>query len=225
MLAVFPTMVMLPLNLVSFWWGFKQGSTAMPLDVREPEREVGRYLAFLANPILVALVAYLLVRAGIPLAVSGLHTESWPRYALVGAVFAILWIALHRGFLVLVGRVQRERTIVQELVEGSVGFWLLQILIVDFAEEFWRAGSLSMLAVGKVSSMWSVGLTAAAFGAGHLGRGAFKAVGAGTFGVAAALLFLWSRSLVAPYVFHVVVTLYALFWSRWAVGQSGHGGR
>jgi membrane protease YdiL (CAAX protease family) len=215
MLAVFPVIVKFPLNLVPFWWGFEHGTAPMPPEVRARERKVGRYLSFVTNAILIGIVTYFVRVHRVPASALGLHLQRWETNALIGVAAGFAWMVSLRAFLKVTSRSSTERPVIEELLEGTVAFWLIQFIIVDFAEEFWRAASLFLLVTANVSPVGSVGLTALAFGVGHLGKGIPRALGTATFGVAAAFLFLWSRSLVAPYLFHLLVSVYALLDSRY----------
>jgi len=217
-LAIFPVVVKFPWNFVPFWWGFRHGNVPMPSEVKARERRVGRYLSFPVSSILALVAAYYANKFGSSRDALGLNLRHWRSAALCGLVAGVIVGVAGQAVLIGLSRGRdRQQVPAEQFLEGSLLFWVIQILYVDFAEELWRAASLRVLSMASVPDLWCVVASAIAFGVGHLGRGMHRAMGTASFAVPAAILFLWSGSLLAPYTFHVAVTFSTLFWLRWAL--------
>jgi membrane protease YdiL (CAAX protease family) len=201
-------------NPVALWWGFRHGMAPMPDDVAARERRTGRWVLGGMKITLLAAVASFVVWTHIPIADLGLNLDGLRGSVLVGTAGGLLVVALHRLFLTLVPLPMRDPLGMEDMSEGSLTFWLLTLLLVAVAEEFWRAASLRALMRAGANPFWSVALTTVVFGVAHRGKGMARALGSTAFGAAAAYLFLWSGSLFAPGMFHLVVPVYALIWSR-----------
>ena len=187
----------------------------MPPDIAERAHRVGRYSLFPRNALLVVLILLFIFYYRVPIAQVGLRFGDWPLHLFVGCSAGLLWVAgVQRSVFHLFPAI-RPGLATDSLQKGTAFSWVLVLLTGAFAEEFWLAFCLFALRNTGHSVVLSVGLVAIFFGATHarLGFGAFAM---GTFGIGAALLYVWSGSLVATYSAHLIVDLGGLYWVRQA---------
>lgn len=201
------------LNPVAFGWGFRHGTVPMPPDIAERADRVGRYSQFPRHALLVVLILLLVSRYRIPIVQVGLRFEDWPLHLFTGCTAGLLWVAAVQRSVFHVFPVIRPGLATNYLQKGPALCWVLVFITGAFAEEFWLAFCLFALRNTGHSIAVSVSLVAIFFGAAHAGLG-FGALAKGTFGIGAALLYVWSGSLVATYPAHLISNLGSLYWIR-----------
>ncbi len=216
-LAICPVAVHLIPNPVEFRWSFRHGLAPMPRDVAERAERIEHRRLFLIHVLIAALVLLFMRQQRVAAQQVGLHLQRWKTQLAIGFAAGFSWNVLIGLAYILPAA--RQSLLRHRFGKGPAAYWALLFLLGAFSEEFWRAFSLFALANTGHSALLSVVLTAVAFGAAHSGLGVFGALGAGFFGTAAALLFLWSRSLPATYLAHLIVDLGALYRVRRATAR------
>jgi len=86
-LAFYPFLFNLPLNLVRFQWGFKRGLEPMPPDVQKRAEAADRAVLFGMYLILLAAVVSLLNRSQVSTYTVGLTTANWKSAVALGALW------------------------------------------------------------------------------------------------------------------------------------------
>lgn len=212
-LAIFPVVVSIPFDLRSFMWGWMYPFAPMPAELAQRAEKFRRYSAFLHDALTVVLVLLLGSYAHITASQMGMNRISWQRHLLVGCAMAVLWVGLQwivKGFL----RGNTGKTRSQFFRGGSALLWVFIFLSGAFAEEIWRSLCIVTLRNGGHRSAFVVLITAVVFTIAHIWEGPFRALGRFPFGVAAALVFIWTGSLLTTYFFHLIPNLAWTFWTR-----------
>jgi hypothetical protein len=86
LLVFYPLLFNLPLNLVRFQWGFKQGLAPMPPDVRERAEAADRAVLLFMYLIVLAVVVSLLNRSLLSIYAVGLTTANWKSAMALGVL-------------------------------------------------------------------------------------------------------------------------------------------
>jgi membrane protease YdiL (CAAX protease family) len=223
-LLLFPLLGYLIPNPVSFLWGFKHGSAPMPPEVARRADSIDRYMLFLFHAVLVAALLLLMRRHSVSASKVGLRPDHWQFYLLIGCAAGVAWAGFTRILLWFGPRSPRralDESKAPIFARGPAVLWILRFLVGAFAEEFWRAFCLFALKSRGHSLPLAVIITALAFGAGHLSLGVWGALGVATFGIAAALLFLLTGSLLVTYPAHFIVNVCGMYWVRRARREAG----
>lgn len=187
----------------------------MPPDIVERADRVGRYSRFPRDVLLAVLVLFPMLRNRVPIAQVALRFDNWPLHLFVGCAAGLGWVAVVQRSVFHLFPAIRPGLATDSLQKGTALSWVLVFLPGAFAEEFWVAFCLFALRNTGHSVALSVSLAAIFFGAAHA-RLRWGAFAAGTFGIGAALLYVWSGSLVATYPAHLIVDLGGLYWARQA---------
>jgi Type II CAAX prenyl endopeptidase Rce1-like len=214
------------------WWLRTGGRGPVPDEVkRKAIRNAGDLM--IAKFLLLVLCCSALVLGGSVSASSLGFRSDQPRGAFAAAAAAggllIWWDAKMRA---LARRAPRGGEQPFVLREGTRKILLIMV-VGGFAEEFWRALSLTAFGMAGFGAGSAVLLTSAVFGVGHLlspprslgaalGRSLRPAMG----GALLALLFLLGRSLLPPLIVHVLTNSVAGIMGRrrWTAEQASAGG-
>jgi membrane protease YdiL (CAAX protease family) len=199
-------------NPVDFLWSFHHGLEPMPEEVRERAATIGRYANFLGDALILGFVAVLALRNSLAAARLGLHLYQWKTNAVLGVAAGVLLILMQRLVSKSTPR-NSSHPFVYQARRGSVLLWVFIFIVGAFSEELWIALCLVTLAITGHSTSVSVALTAIVFAAVHYGYrlGAFAVA---LKGIMAALLFLWSGSLILTFLFHFIGNLGSLYRAR-----------
>jgi membrane protease YdiL (CAAX protease family) len=201
-------------NPVGVWWFHKmKGRAPMPAGLLARARQAGRYSLFAMEALVFCVVLFLSRWQGIRPEQIGLHLLQWRRNLALGCAAGLPWVAIGVVTTYVIPGVRQwlGRNYYQE---GNLTFWISIFLLGAFVEEFWRAFCLLTLTKTGYSALVSTALTAVAFAAAHIPKRVGRVVGSGVFGAVAALLYLWTGSLVAPYAAHLTANFSALYWGR-----------
>jgi membrane protease YdiL (CAAX protease family) len=156
----------------------------------------------------IGLILYFLWRNGEPLARIGLTLVSGWKEAAVGIVWFIP-VLFADGLLLASIFPERERDL-RGYDLSLVGNFLVFIsyVIAAFEEEVICRGYL-LLRFTALTGSRSKGalLSLVIFALSHCSQGLFGIVSAGFVGLALTLIYLWRRSLVAPFVIHFLINL------------------
>ncbi len=212
-LALLPFSLCLPLNPVEFWWGYNHGAAPMPLETAGKADRIAPLVGLASEASLVLLVSILMWGQAVGIAAVGLRGEHWRAGLLIGCAAGLLW-AGPQGVLLRTFPEARRR-LTTRFQKGSALSWVLVVSFGAFAEELWRAFCLVTLQRAGYSLATSVILTAAVFGLSH-SPWRVNLLPKVIFGGVAALLFLWLRSLLPTYLFHLISNLGSLYWIRHA---------
>jgi membrane protease YdiL (CAAX protease family) len=211
-LAILPVVVSIPLDPVSFMWGWKHRFTPMPPEVAERSRKLRRYVMFMDDALIVALVLILSRTARITPPQMGLNLISWKRNLLLGCASGILWAALQ--WVVKRLFFSSSRMTPRFFQGGSASLWILVFISGAFSEELWRSFCVVALKGTGHTTAFVVLVTAAVFAIAHIWGGLARASGRFPFGLAAALVFVWTGSLLTTYSFHLISNLATIGWIR-----------
>jgi hypothetical protein len=202
LLVLYPLLFNLPLNLVRFQWGFKQGLAPMPPDVKERAEAAHRAVLLVMYLILLAVVASLLNRSLISIYEVGLTTGNWKSAMALGVLVSYVPVGLgalvHR-FLATDKPEEEPRS------RGPIAIWCSLTALGALSVELWRAFSIAALIRLELSPWLAVLVVAVAYGASQLSTNTARAAGAATFGATAGFLFVKTGSLLAPIAMSLVV--------------------
>jgi membrane protease YdiL (CAAX protease family) len=213
-LAIFHAPNILVINPVQFRWGVTHGFEPMPPDIAKRVSTLNRrYFGFLMHALNIFFVTLLMIHVSVSPVAVGLSANRWKLFVIVGTGGGIAWLALQELGMHFVPSL-RPKPNSDDLQEGAAILWMALILIGAFAEELWRAFCMiAFLRVGD-SLTFAILITSFVFALGHYGRPLFQKLGMVPLGIAAALLFVASGSLAAPFAFHLVVNLGSLHRAR-----------
>lgn len=230
-LAIFPVATILASfsNVVELSWGFHHGLAPKPKEVRDKSDAITRYANFLRYALLLCFVALLAKRNSIPAVSLGLHLHSWTRNVALGLTAAGIFLV----FQTLVSNSLRyDNQFTREVRRGAIRLWVSIFFVGAFSEELWIAFCLVMLIAAGYSTSISIVLVTVVFVAMHsqyyihpdqpswaFRLGAVLGIALKSF--VSALLFLWTRSVLPPFTFHLFVNLGALSWARGAPLDNG----
>lgn len=211
----------LALNPIQVRWGFTNGFESMPSDVAKRVRTVNRrYMGFLIDGLTVFFVAFLMREVSVSWTALGFRMEHWKGYCAIGVVAGSVWLVLQKlsSYLYLYfAREQRPQLGFDYMQEGTSGLWIANFVGGVFAEEVWRSFCIvGLLKIGD-SAPFAVVITAVVFALAHYGRPLLERLGIIPLGIAAAVLFMASGSLLLTCLFHVVVNLGSFYRIRRAV--------
>lgn len=193
------------------WWWQTGGHGPVPAKVRERGKRNEGNLLIAKFAILVG--ACLLLMRYFPISPRSLgFGRDQPQAAIYLGMFAgvvLIWWA--RSMSLLAARVGAQAALPPFLLREPTSKILVVIVLGGFAEEFWRALSLTVFYKAGISEVSAVLLTSVVFGIGHVfsyksfgaavGRFIAPAVGGALLGA----LFLWSQTLFIPFIAHVLV--------------------
>src|SRR6266487_179286 len=209
-LAIFPILALFPFNWVEFSWGFHHRHDPMPAEVAQRAERVGRYVLWLRNGLVVAIVLGLARHQSLRFSQIGLRLDGWQRNSLIGIVAALLPLGLQRFSRTLYPLPDiRDKPLAAEPTAN----WIFSQLVSVLAEELWIAICLVCLIRTGHSTAVAVILTSTVFGALHFQRRS-GVIGTTVYGAVSACLFLWRGSLLSSYISHYVSNMGAFYWAR-----------
>jgi len=165
-LAILPIAVSIPLEPVSFFWGWKHRFEPMPPDVAEKSEQFRRYAAFPVDLVVTVLVLFLALRNSLTISQLGLSSASWERKVLIGCGLGIMWVGLDWSLSRITFSPSRSRPSLFQ--KGSVSLWILIFLSGSFAEELWRSLCIVALMEAAHSKFFTVATTAFVFSIAHI---------------------------------------------------------
>jgi len=182
----------------------------MPSEIAQRAERIGRYILWVRHGLLVIIILSLAVHESLRFSDIGLRLDHWRQNSLIGIAAAFLPLGLQGHFWRRSSRLD-ERA--KRLAGEPTANWIASQFVSVLAEELWMAFCLvSFIRTGH-SALGALILTATIFGALHFQHGA-GAVGSAVYGAVSGWLFLWQGSLVAPYLFHYVRNMGALYAAR-----------
>jgi len=214
MLALFP------FNWVEFSWGFHHRNDPMPPQVTQRAQRFGRYVLWLRNGLVVAIVLGLARHQSLRFWQIGLRLDGWRPNSLIGIAAGFMSVGLQRLSRRLYPRLDIKD---KRLAAEPAANWILSQLVSVLAEELWMAFCvISLIRTGHSTTM-GVLLPATVFGALHFQYGS-EAIGTGVYGAVSACLFLWRGSLLPSYLFHYLRNIGSFYWAcRGAALRAGTG--
>jgi membrane protease YdiL (CAAX protease family) len=203
------------------WWWRTGGGVPMPPEMMErSKRNEGNLLLFKFALLIIA--SFFFLRGGLDSPASlGLRLRQPTGTVLIGVLGGILLAGEVRAMLALAKKWSPRTGEVPIFVVRESTWRILAILVFGaFAEEFWRALALTSLIHVGTSTESAVLLTSLSFGLGHvlsyqsLGAALGRALRPAFGGVFLAALFLWSGTLVTPFIAHVLLNSTAALMQR-----------
>ncbi len=217
-LAIPALLAITPFNIVAFSWGFHHENQPMPHGLALKSQKIDRYAPYLKDGLFLLIVLSLAIHYSLPLSQIGLRLNGWQSNLLIGFLAGVLQAGFQRFVWKLLG-VQKGYRGDRRLFQASGVQWVTSNLLSVSAEEFWMAFCLVTLGQTGHSTVTSVFLTAAVFGAAHF-QYRLGALATGLYGAVFASLFLWRGSLLPSYLMHYIGNVSALYWARRALGTS-----
>lgn len=201
-LVFYPFLFNLPLNLVRFQWGFKQGLAPMPPDVQKRAEAADRAVLLVKYLTLLVTVVSLLNRSLISTYAVGLTTANWKSAMALGVLVSYVPVSL--GAL-LQRFLATDKPGEEPESRGPLAIWCGLTVLGAFSVEFWRAFCIATL-IRLVLFPWvAVLVVAIAYGASQITTSTARAAGTATFGAAAGFLFVKTGSLLAPLTMSLIV--------------------
>ncbi len=203
------------------WWWRTGGGVPMPPEIMERSKQnEGNLLLF--KFALLTIASFFLLRGGLGSAASlGLRLRQPTGTVLMGVIAGILLAVEVLGMLALARKWTPRAGEVPIFVLRERTWKILAILALGaFAEELWRALALTAFIQAGTSIESAVLLTSLSFGVGHvisyrsLGATLGRALRPAAGGAFLAALFLWSRTLVTPFIAHVLLNSTAALMQR-----------
>jgi membrane protease YdiL (CAAX protease family) len=190
-------------DLIVRRWYWRHGKAPMPPVIADRAVVEGNIAPYVALIALGASLSWLIRSTEMPLSVLGMRWTDWPIPLLMGILAGSGWLALS-FWIVKKTRPNREKMAGHYIAQRSLSFWLPLALVAPFVEELWR--SFCLVALAGHGPAVAVVVTGIACGWGHAqSRG--RAISALLFGICAAGLFLWTRSLWATVPAHLIVNI------------------
>jgi membrane protease YdiL (CAAX protease family) len=227
-LALFslPAVFLLVLNPIEFWWGFKTAGKPVPMppDVDRRVAKGARYTFIAKEALLIALI-WIFMRANSVSATSiGLWPSHWRFDLAVGCLGAIALIGVQVASSRMTKSPLGDANRMKKLYgyHGRLSFWIPANIFGPFAEELWRAFCVVAFVSAGYSLSVAVLLTAFAFGLGHIGLRLPAALSVATVGLGFALLYVWTGSLLTPFLAHGIANLHILYQTKRVPGTAAH---
>jgi len=202
LLVFYPLLFNLPLNLVRFHWGFKQGLAPMPPDLQERAEAVDRVVLLVMYLILLVVVVWFLNASLLSMYAVGLTTANWKPAMALGVLVSYVPVSL--GAL-LQRFLATDKPEDEPESRGPIAIWCSLTALGALSVELWRAFSIAALIRLEMSPWFAVLVTAVAYGSSQLSTSTARAAGAATFGAAAGFLFVKTGSLLAPLAMSLIV--------------------
>lgn len=210
-LVLYPLLNSLPLNLVRFRWGLRQGFAPMPPDVKERAEAADRtsYLGICVT--LLTVVVLLMRSSSISAHVVGITASNWASAIALGAILSFVPVSLVQA---LPQNLSPKKLREDMESRGPLAEWIGLRAVCSFSTEFWRAFCIVAL-IGLGLPAWiAVLIAAVAYGVSDLSISTARAAGAASFGGVAGLLFVKTGSLLAPLTMSLIVAGFSLYRAR-----------
>ncbi len=201
-LVLFPLLNVLPLNLVRFQWGFRQGLAPMPPEVQERAEAADRAVLLVIYVTLLTVGAILLHGSAISVYTVGLTANNWKSAIALGVLISYVPLG--------VGAVLQRILPPDELrkdpeARGPLATWCGLGALGSFSIEFWRALCIAALIRLDLSASIAVLIAAVAYGAPQLTSSTPRAAGTAVAGGVAGFLFVKTGSLLAPLTMSLII--------------------
>jgi membrane protease YdiL (CAAX protease family) len=221
-LLLYPVVAMFTPEPVQFRWWIRAGGAPMPKSVLE--KSVRNEVPLLIAKFVVIIAAtYLIVRwIRLPLRSVGFTLQQPISIWTMGVVVSLFEIFCALRMQGLADQLRTDEAGDRPLLFLRQPSWkiFVTILVGGFAEEFWRSISLVLFIQSGHPTNVAIIVTSVAFGVGHLqspqplSRALARILRPALVGVPLAVLFLWSKSLVIPFLVHVTLNSFAALMGR-----------
>jgi len=201
-LVLYPFLYLLPLNLVRFRWGFKQGLAPMPPEVEEKAAAADRVVLCVTHVILLVVVVLLMYGSPISAYEVGLTADNWKPALGMGVLFSLFPLGLSE---LLLRNMPREKVREEPESRGPIAVWYGLNTLGSFTHEFWRAFCIVSLIRLGLAAWGAVLIVAVVYGTLHLQTSVARALGSAAFGGAAGFLFVNTGSLLSPLTMGLIV--------------------
>jgi len=201
-LVLYLFLYLLPLNLVRFRWGFKEGLVPMPSDVQEKAEAADRVVLCVTHITLLVVVGLLMHGSPISAYEVGLTADNWKPALGMGILFSLFPLGLSE---LLVRNMPPERAREEPESRGPLAAWYGLNTLGSFAHEFWRAFCLASLIRLGLSAWVAVLIVAVVYGILHVQTSVARALGSAAFSGAAGFLFVSTGSLLSPLTMGLIV--------------------
>ncbi len=211
-LLVLPLCVFLPFNLVRFAWGYRNGLKPMPTEVLMRAERVDQLVWPFQHATILGLVILLMAHQKVSPAQVGIHRDRWQISLALGITAGLLLVATQGLIWKVVPSVMAAREEFEN-ARGSAMLWCANYMVGAFSEELWLVFCLVALRKAGYPLSVAVLVPSIAFGSAHFTYrlGALAVAIKGSF---SCFLFLATGSILAPYLFHFLGNLGALYWAR-----------
>lgn len=221
LLLLYPVLSMFTPEPVQLRWWIRTGGVPMP-DAISAQSIRNEANLLITKFVFIIIATCLAARwASIPLASVGFTLKQPTPVVAAGVVvcvFELFWASRMRH---LSEQIRRDVADDSPLfLKQSPRKIFVTILVGGFAEELWRAVAILAFKHSAHSSTQAVMLTSVAFGIGHLqspqspAKALARIFRPTVAGVPLAVLFLWSNSLVVPFLVHVTLNSFAALMGR-----------
>jgi membrane protease YdiL (CAAX protease family) len=211
-LAAFPLLGFFPFNIVAFSWGFRHGTQEMPTELAVTSNRIDTYVERTKHIFLLVVVLSFAIHYAVPFAQIGLRWNDWRWNLALGVGVGILQLSL-MGFVWKVTPARKGFLGDERILKSPIAEWIISNLYSVFTEELWIAFCIVTLMKVGHSSVTSLLLTAAVFGAAHY-QYRLGAVATVLYGIVFGSLFVWRGSLLPSYLMHFMGNVGALYFAR-----------
>lgn len=194
-LALYPLLFVLPLNLVRFQWGFRQGPAPMPPEVQERAEAADRVVLLVIYVTLLTVGALLMHGSAISMHAVGLTTTNWKSAMALGALMSYVPLGFSTVLLRNLPTDEQRRELD---ARGPLATWCGLSVLSSCSVEFWRVLCIAALIRLDLFAWIAVLIVALTYGAPQMTTSTARAVGAAVFGGLAGFLFVKTGSLLAP---------------------------
>jgi Type II CAAX prenyl endopeptidase Rce1-like len=193
----------------------------MPPEYALRVRRSNRYIASLRDILLLLVILRLATRESLGLSQIGFSLNGWQWNLLIGLGATLL----ETGLRLLLWRLLpiRKRNLGDDgaLRQWPVAHWASSNLLSVLAEEVWIAFCVVALKHTGHSTVLSLVLVGAAFGAAHFEYRFFRTLPKALWGSFSASLFLWRGSLLPAYLTHYIGNMISrLYFARGSAPES-----
>lgn len=202
------------------WWWKTGGIGELPAEVKERcDRNQGNLL-IVRFLVLILICLVLSHQAGVSSKSLGFRWDQPSAALIVSLLAGLVLICWAYAMKALTSKAREAGSGPTRFLRQPTHKILLILILGGFAEELWRAVSLSISRQAGFSGLSAVLITSIIFGVGHvssfksLGSAAGRATGPAIVGIASAALFLWWQTLLIPWIAHVMLNSFAALSGR-----------
>lgn len=203
-LVAYPLLHLLPLNLIRFRWGFKNGLALMPSEMQAKAEAADRVAPFIIQLILIMLVVLSMRGSSISVQEVGLTLHNWKSALGMGVMFSLPLVSL--GKLVL-SSVSRKAARKEGVSRGPMATWIGLVVLGAFSNAIWLAFCIVALIRHGFPAWLAIMLVTLFFATVSLQVNIARALGAAAVCGATGFLFVNTRSLLAPLAMSVIAGL------------------
>jgi hypothetical protein len=213
----YPLIYNLPLNPVTFLWGFHHGQAPMPPEVKD-RAEAAERMVHLGKYVTVLTVVVLLLNgSSISVDALGLTANNWKSAIGLGIVVGFIVLGIRE---IMMRSVPLDRIRKEAQSHGPLGVWFALELLGSFSTQFWRAFCIITLISLDISEWVAVLIVAVIGGATYLSTSTGRAAGTAMNGVIAGFLFVKTGSLVALLSMSLIAAAAELYRSRHLLSET-----